>query len=102
MFFFLKLIPPRPSFASDMTTQERDLMHQHAAHIRSHFESGTVLAFGPVLSPEGAFGMAILNTPDLSAAQKILDTDPSVIAGLNRFEIYPMHLGGAQGVREGS
>lgn len=102
MFFFLKLIPPRPSFAADMTPEERDLMQQHVIHIRPHFESGAVLAYGPVLAPEGAFGMAILNVPDLSAAQKILETDPSVVAGLNRFEIYPMHLGGAQGVRESS
>ncbi|WP_255460992.1 YciI family protein [Edaphobacter albus] len=85
-----------------MNPQERDLMQQHVVHIRSYFESGSVLAFGPVLAPEGSFGMAILNVPDLSAAQNILETDPSVVAGLNRFEIYPMHLGGAQGARESS
>ena len=99
MYLFLKLIPPRPTFAADMTAEERDLMHQHAAYIRPYFDAGAVLAYGPVVAPEGAFGMAILDVPDLATAEKIVESDPSVLSRLNRYEIYPMHLGGAQGIR---
>ena len=99
MHLFLKLIPPRPTFAADMTDEERSLMQQHVAHIHPFFEDGSVLAYGPVLAPDGTFGMAILDVPDIAAAETLIKNDPSVIAGLNRYEIYPMHLGGIQGPR---
>jgi len=96
MYLFLKLIPPRSTFATDMTPDERDLMHQHLAHVQPYFASGSVLVYGPVLAPDGAFGMAILDMPDVATAYRFAESDPSVMAGLNRYEIYPMHLGGAQ------
>ena len=97
--FFLKLIPPRPTFAMDMTADERALMKQHVAYTRSHFEAGRVLIYGPVLAAEGSFGMAVLEVADEAEARRLLDDDPSVKAGMNRYEIAPMMLGGAQGRR---
>jgi hypothetical protein len=31
-YFVLKLTPPRPTFAEDMTEEERTIMMQHAAY----------------------------------------------------------------------
>jgi uncharacterized protein len=98
MHFFFKLIPPRPTFATAMSGPERALMAQHSAYVRSFFETGSVLSYGPVLASEGSFGFAVLETPDLEAAEAFATGDP-IKAGLNRYEISPMRLGGAQASR---
>ena len=98
-FFFLRLIPPRPTFALDMTAAERDLMVQHAIYVRGFFDSGQVLAYGPVLDPEGAFGIAILAMRDLAEAEQFIQQDPAIQAGLCRYLLHPMHLAAAQAHR---
>jgi uncharacterized protein len=90
--FFLKLIPPRPTFATDMTPEEQKLMQQHADYWSSQFPNGTVLVIGPVLDPKGAFGMAILETATEEEARALANNDPTVKAGLNKVEISPMHV----------
>ncbi len=57
-YFYVRLIPPRPTFASDMSAEERALMQQHVGYFRGLFDQGKVLIFGPVLDPTDNFGMA--------------------------------------------
>lgn len=97
--FFLKLIPPRPTFAMDMTPEERSLMSQHVAYMGEHFQAGKVLIYGPVLAAEGAFGMGVLDVADEAEARSIMENDPSVKRKLNTYEIAPMRVGAAQGQR---
>lgn len=88
--YYFKLIPPRPTFPQDMSAEEKALMEQHSAYFRENFESGKVLLYGPVLGPGGAFGLGILEVADEAEAWRIAEGDPSIRAGLNRFEICPM------------
>ena len=74
-------------------------MKEHARYFQQHFTDGTVLVFGPVMVPGGAFGLAVLEVEDEAEARQFGENDPSVLAGFNRFEIYPMQLGGAQAKR---
>jgi len=97
--FFLKLIPPRPTFPLDMTEQERALMLEHVKYTHEQFAAGKVLIFGPVLAPCGAFGMAVCEVADEAELRSIMENDPTVKAGLNTFELYPMRIGAAQGSR---
>jgi uncharacterized protein YciI len=97
--FFLKLIPPRPTFAMDMNADERALMQQHVEYTRAHFEAGKVLVYGPVMAAEGSFGMAVLDVADEAEAGTLMENDPTVKGKLNRYEISPMFIGGAQGRR---
>jgi uncharacterized protein len=97
--FFLKLIPPRPTFAMDMNAEERALMQQHVEYTRAHFEAGKVLVYGPVMAAEGSFGMAVLDVADEAEARTLMENDPTVKGKLNRYEISPMFIGGAQGRR---
>jgi uncharacterized protein YciI len=90
--FFLKLVPPRPTFADDMTPEEGKLMQQHADYWKAEFAKGTVLIIGPVLDPKGIFGMAVLETVTEEEARSLAMNDPSVKAGLNKFELSPMQL----------
>jgi uncharacterized protein YciI len=90
--YYFKLIPPRPTFPRDITDGERALMEKHSAYFRERFDSGTLLLYGPVMAPGGAFGLGILEVVDEEEARQFGEDDPSVSAGLNRFEVYPMHV----------
>lgn len=94
--YFFKLVPPRATFAQDMTDEERLLMNEHVRYTGEHFAAGDVLIYGPVLAPEGAFGMAVLEFADETEARRYAEGDPSVRAGLNRFELYPMRVAAAR------
>jgi uncharacterized protein YciI len=99
--FFFRLIPPRPTFAEDMDDEEQELMRQHVTYVGEFFDSGAVLAYGPVLDPEGSFGIALLEVRDHDEAVKFAENDPTVLAGLNRYSIAPMHVAAAQASRAG-
>ncbi|MGA2047358.1 MAG: YciI family protein [Terracidiphilus sp.] len=90
--YFFKLIPPRSTFPADITPDEAVSMEQHRVYWAEHFAAGQILAYGPVLAPGGAFGLGILEVQDEAEARKFGENDPSVLAGLNSFEIHPMHV----------
>jgi len=94
--FFVKLIPPRPTFAMDMTDDERRLMGEHGQYTMRHFAAGKILIFGPVMAADSVFGMAVFEVDDISEVRQILDNDPTTLAGLNTYEVSPMHVGAAQ------
>lgn len=95
--FFIRLIPPRPTFPMDMTPDEKALMQQHVVYTHEKFAAGKVLIFGPVMAQAGAFGMAVFEAADEAEVRGILENDPTVRAGLNTFEIHPMRVGAARG-----
>lgn len=90
--YCFKLIPPRPTFPLDITSEERALMDEHSEYFRQQFELGKLLLYGPVMSMTGAFGLAILEVADEAEARRFGEADPSVRAGLNRFEVHPMRV----------
>jgi uncharacterized protein YciI len=97
--FFLRIIPPRPTFAQDLDATERGLMMEHGAYVRKFFDAGSVLIYGPVMDAAGSFGMAVLEMEDMAEAERFAQGDPSVKAGMNKYTISPMRIGGAQGSR---
>jgi uncharacterized protein YciI len=94
--YFVKLIPPRPTFPFDMTSEERALMMEHVKYTQEKFAAGKVLIFGPVMAREGAFGMAVFEVADEAELRGLIENDPTVRAGLNKFEFNMMKLGAAQ------
>jgi len=94
--FFFKLIPPRPTFLQDITDEEKVLMNEHGAYFQEQFDAGKLLLYGPVMAPGGAFGVGILEVADEAEARQFGENDPSVRAGLNRWEIYPMRVTGSR------
>jgi len=57
--FFLKLIAPRPTFATDMNDAEKKMMQEHFLYWKVRQDKGDVLVFGPVMDPAGPYGMAL-------------------------------------------
>jgi len=55
-----------------------------------------LVLYGPVLATSGAFGLAILEVESEAEARSFGEGDPSVRAGLNRFEICPMRVSAAR------
>ena len=86
--FVVRLIPPRPTFAADMTEEERAIMAAHGAYWRGLMNRGIALLFGPVLDPAGVWGLGILEAKDSDAARGLAADDPAIKSGLNRAEIH--------------
>ncbi len=49
------------------------------------------------MAPDGAFGVGILEVEDEAEARQFGEKDPSVCAGLNRWELYSMRVTGYRG-----
>ena len=94
--YFFKLVPPRPTFPHDMNDDERLLMDEHGRYFQEHFEAGRLILFGPVMAGGGAFGLGILEVNSEQEARQFGEGDPSVKAGLNKFEIHPMRVSAAR------
>jgi uncharacterized protein len=90
-YFLCKLIPPRPTFAQDMTAEERTIMQQHVAYWTKLADEDIAIAFGPVADPAGTWGVGILQVGTEAEAQTIRAEDPTMKSGLGfRFELFPM------------
>jgi uncharacterized protein YciI len=89
--YFLKLNPPRPSFQSDMTDSERELMGRHVAYWSGNLESGRIVTFGPVVDPAGGYGIAIARVGSEPEVREMIAADPVIEsdAGFS-YDVYPM------------
>ena len=74
----------------DMTEDERNIMLQHIVYWKEQMEKGFAIAFGPVLDPQGVYGVGIIQVDDETQTKTLAENDPAVSSGLNRLEIYPM------------
>jgi uncharacterized protein YciI len=90
--FYIRLTPPRPTFAVDMNAHEQQVMEAHAAYWADLYKTGKVLIIGPVHDPKGIFGMAIIEVASEAEAHTMAENDPSVKAGINKVEVIPMHV----------
>jgi uncharacterized protein YciI len=89
--FVYRLIAPRPTFALDMSDDERATLAEHGRYWKSLMEDGKAVAFGPVNDPAGSYGLGLLIADDIAEAEALRDADPAILAphGL-RAEIAPM------------
>jgi uncharacterized protein len=88
--FLIKLIPPRPSFAQDMTTEEKQLMQRHIAYWTGLAETGVALVFGPVADPAGSYGIGVVEVEEAHVAD-LTANDPVTASGLRfKHEAYVM------------
>jgi hypothetical protein len=90
-FFFCRLNPPRPSFAMDMTAEERALMGEHGAYWKGFAESGEGVIFGPVGDARGPWGLGILDVATRERAEALTAADPVIVADIGMsYEVHPM------------
>ena len=87
-FFALKLVPPRPTFAQDMTDEERSIMQEHIGFWMELMKQGKVVVFGPVLDPQAVYGLGIVAVDDEEEVKFMIANDPAI--KINRYEYHPM------------
>jgi uncharacterized protein YndB with AHSA1/START domain len=88
----VRLIPPRPTFAMDMTADERRAMGAHAAYWRGLFSERVAVAFGPVADPAGPWGFGLI-AEDAEGVKRLEQGDPAVKELGMHYEILPMIQG---------
>jgi uncharacterized protein len=91
--FVFRLTAPRPTFAQDMSDEEREIMTRHAAHWQAWIESGQMVIFGPVLDTGGSWGLGVVEADDEQQLRAFAAADPVVTTGTGTIEIGKM-LGG--------
>ena len=87
-YFALKLNPPRPDFAQTMSEEERSIMQQHGVYWRNFMSKGMVITFGPVLDPNGVYGLGIVAVDDEQEVKDFIANDPA--GKINTYEYHPM------------
>jgi uncharacterized protein len=91
--FVIRLIAPRPTFALDMTDEERAIMGRHAAHWQPLIESGQMVVFGPVLDSTGSWGLGVIEAEDEDELRAYAAGDPVVTTQTGRIELGKMLAG---------
>jgi len=95
--FVLRLIAPRPHFAQTLTDAEREIMGRHAVHWRPYVERGDMVVFGPILTDDDSYGLAVVETDDEQALREFAAQDPVVTTGTAEFELGRMASGYVRG-----
>ena len=85
--FVYRLIPPRPTFAMDMSEAEQAIMGQHAVYWTDLFEQGRAVLFGVVMDQGGAWGLAVVEAEAEDEVHAIAADDPAVTSHLCTFEV---------------
>jgi uncharacterized protein len=89
--FLLRLQPPRPTFAQDMTGDERQLMGEHIGYWSGLMGAGRVLVFGPVAEPAGNWGVGIVEAEGEDDVRSMIAGDPVIRRGEGfRYDFFAM------------
>jgi uncharacterized protein YciI len=89
-YFLYKLIPPRPTFAADMTQAEAAIMARHVAYWQGLVDEGIAIVFGPVADPAGVWGLAVVKAEAADDVHALGLEDPAVRSEMSTFEVYVM------------
>jgi uncharacterized protein YciI len=88
--FFIRIIPPRPTFDRDATPAEQALMDEHYVYWKDLFDKGVCVFGGPVLDPKGVYGVLAVEAASEDEARRLANADPAVKAGLIHTEVAEM------------
>ena len=91
MYYFCRLVPPRPDFAKTLSADEAAMMKQHAAYWHDMMSRGLVEVFGLVGDPQGFFGIGVLSLADGVDPLTLTSADPAILANRGlRYDVHPM------------
>jgi uncharacterized protein len=91
--FVFRLKAPRPTFALDMSDEEREIMSRHAAYWQPYIDSSQMVVFGPVLDDTGSWGLGVIEAEDEDELRAFAARDPVVTSGTAAMEIGKMLAG---------
>ncbi len=88
MYVFITTENPRPTFNVDMMPAERDIMDRHVAYWSEKATCGISIVFGPVMDPDGVYGMGVHRVRDEAEISELIVHDPA--SALLKYRIVPM------------
>jgi uncharacterized protein len=91
--FVFRLKVSRPTFALDLTDEEREIMVRHAEYWRPWVDSGRMVIFGPVLDASGSWGLGVVEADDEEELRAFAADDPVVTTGTGTIEVGKMLAG---------
>lgn len=83
--------PPRENFAATMTEAEGEVWSQHFERLKRMEREGTLVLAGPTLGARND-GIVIFEAPDEEAARKVMNEDPTIVAGFATGELRPFRV----------
>ena len=93
--FFMRLLLLRPSFVADMSPDNTPAHGRAPGNIQTWFDDRQ----DPALRPGAGhppFGDRRVRGRRRSQARRIMDKDPTVVAGLNSYDLAPMRVAAAR------
>jgi hypothetical protein len=90
--FLYRLQPPRHNFPEDMSPEEGEVMQRHAAYWQDLLNRKLAVAYGPVMDPDGSWGLGLLDLDDEQGAREIAERDPAVESGTCTYALMPIDL----------
>lgn len=90
--FVYELIPPRPTFDSDMTEAEAATMGEHAGYWSELLANRVAVVFGPVADPAGTWGLAVVEADAEADVHALGKRDPAITSGIATFEVCAMPM----------
>lgn len=93
-YFFCKFIPPRKDYLKTMTADEAKLLTAHGGYLQGLLEQRKIVAHGPVVDPDGGFGLSLFDVEGEAELSQLTGHDPMIVAGVGaRYDTFPMvHL----------
>jgi len=85
--FIFRLKAPRPTFAQDMSDEEREIMGRHAEYWQRYIDAGKMVVFGPVMDGSGSWGLGVVETDDEQELREFAAGDPAVTSGTAEMEL---------------
>jgi uncharacterized protein YciI len=90
MEFAYMLRPPRPTFPSDATEVERNLIGEHFEYLKRLRDEGVVVFAGR--AEDASFGIVVYRAPDEHAARRLMQDDPAVRGGVFGAQIHTFRI----------
>lgn len=85
-----RFVSYKPDLPVSMTEPEAAVMGEHVAYWQNLLDKGIAVAFGPVLDPAGAWGIAVVEAASEDEVRTIRAGDPVIRDDLGTIDIYPM------------
>lgn len=88
------LKPTRLEMLTEGPTQsESETISKHFAHLQALTEQGVMILVGRTQNAdENTIGLAIFEAEDESTARKIMESDPAIMGGVMRADLYPYQI----------
>ena len=94
--YYIGIIKPaRDGFMTEPTEKEMAVMKEHFEYLKNLLAEGKLILAGPATNNDNPFGLLIFKSDTREEAEKMMNNDPSVKAGvqnIKEFEPFTLSL----------